>query len=284
VDQGAAELAGDPGRVAGRGPGILRDGGVEVELAAGAEAASARLLNQPFRKHARTGLPHVVLKLAKSLDGETATAAGDSPWISGERSRELVHRWRGEHDAIAAGIGTVLADDPLLTARAPGARQPRRVVFDSTARLPLDSRLVGSLDQSPLTVIAGPEAPPARVKALREIGIEVFLGDSFDPREQIGTALAMLGRRGVTSLFLEGGKTLAGAFAAAGQIDESRTFIAPVLLGPPDSPAATDRSPVVRHRHTSGERQGAPPRLEALATTAEIVGGDTLLTARFKEW
>src|SRR3954447_1997593 len=125
-------------KAAGRGPGILRDGGVAVATAAGAEAAAARLLNQPFRKHARTGLPHVVLKLAMSLDGQTVTAAGDSPWISGERSREMVHRWRGEHDAIAAGIGTVLADDPLLTARAPGAGQPPRVVFDSTARLPLD--------------------------------------------------------------------------------------------------------------------------------------------------
>src|SRR4051794_19806846 len=97
-------------KAAGRGPGILRDGGVEVAFAAGAEAAAARLLNQPFRKHARTGLPLVTLKLAMSLDGETATASGESPWISGEASRELVHRWRAESDAIAAGIGTVLAD------------------------------------------------------------------------------------------------------------------------------------------------------------------------------
>ena len=119
-------------KAAGRGPGILRDGGVEVEFAAGAEATAARLLNQAFRKHARTGLPLVTLKLAMSLDGATATAPGDSPWISGERSRELVHRWRAESDAIAVGIGTVLADDPLLTARTEGdPRQPLRVVFDS---------------------------------------------------------------------------------------------------------------------------------------------------------
>src|SRR6476469_2815328 len=110
-------------KAAGRGPGILRDGGVEVSFAAGAEATAARLLNQPFRKHARTGLPLVTLKLAMSLAGATATAPGDSPWISGELSRALVHRWRGESDAIAAGIGTVLAGDPLLTARAEGARQ-----------------------------------------------------------------------------------------------------------------------------------------------------------------
>lgn len=267
-------------KAAGRGPGMLRDGGVEVESAAGAEAAAARLLNQPFRKHARTGLPHVVLKLAMSLDGRTATAPGDSPWISGERSRELVHRWRGEHDAIAVGIGTVLADDPLLTARAPESRQPRRVVFDSTARLPLDSRLVASLDQSPVILFGGPEAPPKRVAALREAGVEVVLGDSFDPRERIAGALAALGRRGVTSLFLEGGATLAGAFAAAAEIDESRTFIAPMLLGPPEAP---NRSPDVAPATTTGERDGAA-RLAALATSVEAVGEDTLLTARFREW
>src|SRR6266487_1106377 len=128
-------------KAAGRGPGILRDGEVGVEFAAGEEATAARLLNQPFRKHARTGLPLVTLKLAMSLDGRTSTAPGDSPWISGERSRALVHRWRAESDAIAVGIGTVLADDPLLTARHPEtARQPDRVVFDSQARLPLDSQ------------------------------------------------------------------------------------------------------------------------------------------------
>ena len=138
----------------GRGPGILRDGGVEVEFAAGAEATAARLLNQPFRKHARTGLPLVTLKLAMSLDGATATAPGDSPWISGERSRELVHRWRAESDAIAVGIGTVLADDPLLTARTEGdPRQPLRVVFDrrpafrstrSSSRRPMSRRCSSS--------------------------------------------------------------------------------------------------------------------------------------------
>src|SRR5262245_7241474 len=106
-------------KAAGRGPGILRDGGIEGAFAVGEEATAARLLNQPFRKHARTGLPLVTLKLAMSLDGQTSTAPGDSPWISGEQSRALVHRWRAESDAIAAGIGTVLADDPLLTARPP---------------------------------------------------------------------------------------------------------------------------------------------------------------------
>ena len=138
-------------KASGRGPGILRDEGVEVDLVDGPEAAAARLLNQAFRKHARTGRPLVVLKSALSLDGRVATAGGDSRWISGEASRRLAHRWRAESDAVCVGIGTALADDPLLTARDLGeVRQPTRVVFDSRARLPLGSRLVASIGVAPL--------------------------------------------------------------------------------------------------------------------------------------
>jgi len=249
-------------KAAGRGPGILRDGdgGVEVAFASGAEATAARRLNQPFRKHARTGLPLVVLKMAMSLDGQTATAPGDSPWISGPESRELVHRWRAEADAIAVGIGTALADDPLLTARVEGARQPKRVVFDSQARLPLDSQLLQTLDQAPVLVIAAPNAPLDRVTALEGAGAEVI------PAPDIESALRELGRREVTSLFLEGGQTLASAFLAADQIDESRTFIAPMLLG------------------GSENGDGVAARLVALESTTEQVGEDTLITARYKEW
>src|SRR5580704_17010826 len=125
-------------KAAGRGLGILRDEGVEVVVADGEVAHAARLLNQPFRKHARTGRPWVLFKSAMTLDGKVATASGDSKWISGEESRALAHRWRAECDAVAVGIGTALADDPMLTARIsdpshPAHWQPRRVVFDSLA-------------------------------------------------------------------------------------------------------------------------------------------------------
>jgi diaminohydroxyphosphoribosylaminopyrimidine deaminase/5-amino-6-(5-phosphoribosylamino)uracil reductase len=237
-------------KAAGRGPGVLRDGGVEVAFAAGEEASAARLLNQPFRKRARTGLPLVTLKLAMSLDGRTTTRPGDSPWISGEASRRLVHRWRSESDAIAVGIGTVLADDPLLTARdIDGARQPLRVVFDRQARLPIDSKLLKSLDVSPVLVVVSSETDGERRSALRDAGAEIVVAD------EIHTALAALGARGVTSLFLEGGRTLAAAFADAEEIDEARVFVAPVLLG--------DRE-----------------RVEAIDPGA----GDTLIESRFKEW
>ena len=190
-------------KASGRGPGMLRDGGVKVDFAAGKEATMARLLNQPFRKHARTGLPLVTLKLAMSLDGQTETAAGDSPWITGAKSQELVHRWRAESDAIAVGIGTVLADDPLLTARSSDAsRQPFRVVFDRQARLPLDSQLLGTLDPSPVLVVASQNVDSTRTDALRAAGAEIVLADHIE------SALSELGRRGITSFFLEGGRTL----------------------------------------------------------------------------
>ncbi len=305
-------------KASGRGPGILRDGGVEVELATGEEATAARLLNQPFRKHARTGLPLVSLKLAMSLDGETTTPPGDSAWISGPESRELVHRWRAEADAIAVGIGTVLADDPLLTARIDASavpfahqvskrhsgtksRQPIRVVFDRQARLPLDSRLLKTLDESPVIVVASQVADPDRSAALRDAGAEILVADSID------AALSELGRRNVTSLFLEGGRTLAASFLAADALDEARTFVAPILLG-----GAGRAGPVVgvgglpRPTRCSGGRDtaprgsepsppqpsgsGRPPtptppaRAVALRSEVEAVGDDVLITARLKEW
>jgi diaminohydroxyphosphoribosylaminopyrimidine deaminase/5-amino-6-(5-phosphoribosylamino)uracil reductase len=260
-------------KAAGRGPGILRDGGVEVEFAAGEEAAAARLLNQAFRKHARTRLPLVTLKMAMSMDGRFTTPPGDSQWISGERSRELVHRWRAESDAIAVGIGTVLADDPLLTARTPSARQPVRVVFDRHARLPLGSQLLQTLDQSPVIVVVAPEADAS---LLREAGAEILVADG------IHAALADLGRRGITSLFLEGGPTLAAAFVEAAEVDEARTFVAPIVVGA---------------RVLSGDEGGTaggvvldpphplpPAREAALWSRVETVGEDALITARFKEW
>ncbi len=289
-------------KAAGRGPGILRDGGVEVAFAAGAEAAAARLLNQPFRKHARTGLPLVTLKLAMSLDGRTSTAPGDSPWISGEASRELVHRWRAESDAIAVGIGTVLADDPLLTARRPDARQPLRLVFDSKARLPLDSQLLTTLAQSPVLVVTSPEADPSRIRALESAGAETLTAGGSTPSARIASALSGLGGRGITSLFLEGGRTLASAFVEADQLDQSRTFIAPVLFGRATERVARAGGPEGEVEDVDLARRPPPPgqaprteataslpvtgpaRRSALSSSTEQVGEDVLITARYKEW
>jgi diaminohydroxyphosphoribosylaminopyrimidine deaminase/5-amino-6-(5-phosphoribosylamino)uracil reductase len=272
-------------KASGRGPGILRDGGVDVTFATGAEATAARRLNLPFRKHARTGLPFVVLKMAMSLDGQITTAPGDSPWISGAESRELVHRWRSESDAIAVGIGTVLADDPLLTARIDGARQPLRVVFDSQARLPLDSQLLQTLDQAPVLLVTAPDAPADRVAALQNAGVETLVATDLE------SPLRELGRRDLTSLFLEGGRTLASAFVQAGQIDESRTFIAPMLLGETTQDQGLRRAGLVPEVGSSSSQAAgedptpAPPARETgLESIVKQVGQDTLIRVRFKEW
>jgi len=258
-------------KAAGRGPGILRDGGVEVSFARGAVAAEARLLNQAFRKHARSGRPLVILKTAISIDGRVATASGEPLWFTGPRSRELVHRWRADADAVAVGIGTALADDPLLTAREVGAfRQPARVVFDSGARLPLDSQLVRSAGEAPLLVVASAEAGRSRLDGLRGAGAEVLVASGRDPAERLLSALDDLGRREVTSLFLEGGPRLAAGFAAAGEIDETRLFVAPVLLG------SGRLAPEAQGRIEEAGGEGA--------SRLEMVGEDVLIRARLREW
>ena len=265
-------------KASGRGPGMLRDDGRAVELVQGAEATTARLLNQAFRKHARTGTPLVTLKMASSLDGRVATRTGDSKWISGEASRARVHSWRAESDAVAVGIGTALADDPLLTARdvepAP-ARQPTRVVFDTAARLPLDSKLVASGDEAPLSVGTGAAAPAGRVEALRAAGADVSPGGlTPEGRVDVAAALAELGRRGITSVLLEGGPTLAGSFLDAGELDELRLFIAPVLVGGAEAPPIAAGLGI--------ERMAAAER--ALSLTSEPSGEDVLVSARLREW
>ena len=266
-------------KASGRGPGILRDDGVEVQLADGEEAAAARLLNQAFRKHARTTRPLVLLKSALSLDGRVATAHGDSKWISGESSRALAHRWRAECDAVCVGIGTALADDPLLTARAaePSAerapRQPTRVVFDSRARLPLDSRLVGSIADAPLLVIASPVAPAAATQALQRAGADVVVCDG-DPPARVAAALGELGRRQITSLLLEGGPTLAGSFLEAGEVDELRLFIAPLVIG------GAGARPLAAGRGVAAIAEATP----VLAMEWERSDRDLLVRARLREW
>ena len=272
-------------KASGRGPGVLRDGGVEVELAGGAETAAARLLNQPFRKRARTGRPLVTYKAAMTLDGRVAAPGGDSRWISGAPSRELVHRWRSDCDAIAVGIGTALADDPLLTARLgddaeteagsdSGAENPIRVVFDSHARLPLHSALIGSIDEAPVLVFCAPEAPTAARSALEKAGAEVLALPGRERGARLRGALDELGRRDVQDLFVEGGPTLAGALFDAGEIDRLRLFVAPVLLG------AGEARAVLEGEGAKRIAEGQHP----LAIEHEQVGEDLLITARLREW
>jgi diaminohydroxyphosphoribosylaminopyrimidine deaminase / 5-amino-6-(5-phosphoribosylamino)uracil reductase len=266
-------------KASGRGLGILRDEGVEVVLADGELATSARLLNQAFRKHARVGRPWVLFKSAMTLDGKVATRTGDSKWISGEDSRELAHRWRASVDAVVVGIGTALADDPQLTARPDGTpaepeSQPRRVVFDSLARLSTSSRLVSAVPEVPLTVVVSRAAARADSDALEAAGVQVLVATGENEPARVRSALDQLGSQGVASVLLEGGPHLAGAFLDAGEIDELRLFLAPLLLG-----GSAARDPL------EGEGVGRiSEALRALSFDCESVGGDLLISARLREW
>jgi diaminohydroxyphosphoribosylaminopyrimidine deaminase/5-amino-6-(5-phosphoribosylamino)uracil reductase len=265
----------------GRGLGILRDEGIEVVVADGELATRARLLNQPFRKHARTGRPWVMFKSAMSIDGKVATRSGDSQWISGDASRELVHEWRSLSDAVAVGIGTALADDPLLTARiggsdsaTPAGSQPRRVIFDSLAQLPLGARVLEDTATSPLTVVVSRAAPRTATDALEARGVDVVCATGENEQARVRSALDQLGSSGITSLLLEGGPRLAGAFLDAGEVDEVRLFVAPILIG-----GRGARDPL-----ESEGVESVSDAVRALTLTCERVADDLLLTARIKEW
>lgn len=266
-------------KASGRGLGILRDEGVEVVMAEGELAARARLLNQAFRKHARVGRPWVLFKSAMTLDGKVATRAGDSQWISCEESRLLAHRWRVAVDAVVVGIGTALADDPQLTARPDGIpaepeRQPRRVVFDSLARLPTTSQLLAAADQVPLTVVVSRAASRADTDALEAAGAQVLVATGENEPARVRSGLDQLGADGVTSILLEGGPHLAGAFLDASEIDEIRLFLAPLLLG-----GRTARDPL------EGEGvERISDALRALTFDCDRIGEDLLISARLREW
>jgi diaminohydroxyphosphoribosylaminopyrimidine deaminase/5-amino-6-(5-phosphoribosylamino)uracil reductase len=259
----------------GRGLGILRDEGVTVDTVNGAVRDRARLLNQPFRKHALTGRPHVVFKVATTLDGKVATAAGDSKWISNEASRARAHRWRAEVDAVAVGIHTAMADDPLLTARVAAVpKQPARVVFDSEASLRLESQLVASLDQAPLIVVCSRAAKRTAVQALEAAGVDVIIATGQNEPARLGAALDELGARGIQSVLLEGGPHLAGTFFDVGEIDELRIFMAPVVAGGGSALGVLGGQGVER----IGEAR------KALHIEHELIEGDLLISARLKEW
>ncbi len=266
--------AADPlerGRAQGRE--VLREAGIEVAVASGADAEACAEVNAAFLTWALNGLPHVTLKLATSLDGKVATAGGESQWISGAESRALVHRWRADHDAVGVGLGTAIADDPRLTARdvEGPVRQPARVVFDSAARLPLRSALVHGAPEERLIVLAAADAPAERVVALEAAGAEVAHLEG-GPAQRVAAGLRALGERGIQSLLVEGGAELAGALVAAGAVDRVAWFLAPMLIGGREAPSALGGA-------------GAPslalaPRLSGVRT--ERVGDDILVTGRLR--
>lgn len=210
-------------QVAGKGASILRAAGIPVEL--GLCEPEARRLNAPYLKLVTVGQPYVHAKWAMTLDGKICTRTGDSRWISNEASRTRVHQLRGRMDAIIVGIGTALADDPLLTARPAGARTACRIVLDDFCRLPVDSQLVRTAQQHPVLVVA--KEDNANAASLRKAGCEVLiLGQGGLP-----ALLNEMGRRRWTNVLVEGGSAILGNFFDLEMIDEAHVFLAPVIVG-----------------------------------------------------
>ena len=208
---------------------IIRAGVARVvaDLSPAGERDAAIELNAPFFHAQTSNRPWVTLKLALSADDRIADPSPDRRWITGEAARAEVHRLRANSDAIAAGIGTVLADDPALTVRdAPPPRiAPRRVVFDSQARIPLEATLVRTARETPTIVVARPGADQSAVAALSNQGAEVVAEPGLE------TALVALRARGIQSLFLEGGARLAGSFLERSLVDRLIIFRSRTIVG-----------------------------------------------------
>jgi diaminohydroxyphosphoribosylaminopyrimidine deaminase/5-amino-6-(5-phosphoribosylamino)uracil reductase len=216
-------------QVAGRSAELLRGAGVAVEFGLG--AAEARRLNAPYLKVLATGRPYVHAKWAMTLDGKIASRTGDAKWISNEQARARVHKLRGVMDGIVIGIGTALADDPILTARPTGPRIPKRIVLDTLGRLPLTNRLVQTAGETPTWVVVSPRAPTDVSRRLHDRGCEVLTIQEENGKPSVAGLLAELGRRRLTNLLVEGGAGVLGSFLDAGAIDEVHVAIAPRLLG-----------------------------------------------------
>jgi diaminohydroxyphosphoribosylaminopyrimidine deaminase/5-amino-6-(5-phosphoribosylamino)uracil reductase len=224
-------------KVAGGGMARLQAAGIEVE--AGLGEADARRLNAPYLKLLTTGRPYVHAKWAMTLDGKIATRTGDSRWISNESSRRLVHTLRGRMDGIVVGIGTVLADNPRLTARPPGPRVPNRIILDSHCRLPPTSELARTARDTPVLVVTAGETVKEHASALMGLGCGWLPLPSQEGRPALPALLDELGRQRLTNLLVEGGSEVLGGFLDIGEIDEVHVFIAPRLAG-----GAAARTPV----------------------------------------
>jgi len=216
-------------RVAGRGIARLRRAGIPVVVGPGAD--EARLLTAGYRSHVLRGRPLVTLKLAATLDGRIAAAGGDARWVTGSAARRLAHALRDVSDAVLVGAGTVRADDPRLTCRLPGGHHPVRIVLAGPAlRLPARARVL-ERGGPPTWVVAPRGAPAGRAAALRRRGVEVLLVPGRQGRVPFASLVRLLGARGLTSLLIEGGGTVAAEALRARVVDRLVLFVAPALLG-----------------------------------------------------
>lgn len=249
--------------VAGKGIAMLRERGVTVETGVLKEACDG--LNQVFFHFIRTRRPYVVMKYAMTMDGKIATRTGQSQWITGEAARRRVHQDRHQYTAIMVGVGTVLADNPLLTCRMEGGKNPIRVICDTRLRTPLDSQLVRTAGEIP-TILATACTDEARKAPYESAGCRVLVLPKRDGRVDLTALMERLGGESIDSVLLEGGGTLNWAALESGLVQKVQTYIAPKLFG-----GAQAKSPV------AGLGVDTPAQAIRLKNSAVIPVGEDFL-------
>ena len=232
-------------KVAGKGARILREHGIEVVEDYMREACDA--LNPVFFHYITTKTPYVVLKFAMTLDGKIATRTGASKWITGEAARNHVHQLRGRYAGILAGIGTVLADDPMLNCRIDGAHQPLRIILDSHLRIPMGSRLVRSAKEYPLLIVCNEstrdrEEGKNRIQKLEEAGAKVWTLPEKNGHPDLNVLMQRLGEEKIDSVLIEGGGTVNEAALKAHIVHHVYAYIAPKIFGGEDAKTPVEGS------------------------------------------
>ena len=232
-------------KVAGKGARILREHGIEVVEDYMREACDA--LNPVFFHYITTKTPYVVLKFAMTLDGKIATRTGASKWITGEAARNHVHQLRGRYAGILAGIGTVLADDPMLNCRIDGAHQPLRIILDSHLRIPMGSRLVRSAKEYPLLIVCNEsnrdrEEGASRIQKLEEAGAKVWTLPEKNGHPDLNVLMQRLGEEKIDSVLIEGGGTVNEAALKAHIVHHVYAYIAPKIFGGEDAKTPVEGS------------------------------------------
>jgi diaminohydroxyphosphoribosylaminopyrimidine deaminase/5-amino-6-(5-phosphoribosylamino)uracil reductase len=216
-------------RVAGRGFKKLRRAGIKVQV--GVCETECRELLEAFSKFITRRVPFVTLKLAATLDGKIATASGNSRWISGAASRARVHRWRNEMDAVLVGVETVRADDPQLTCRIAGGRNPYRVVLDSCLRIALTAQLLRQKDSKKTIIATTANASTAKIRAIEALGAQVWPLPARANRIAWQPLLKKLAAQGIVSVLIEGGAAVAASALKNNIVDRAEFFYAPKIVG-----------------------------------------------------
>lgn len=215
-------------RVTGKGVASLMEAGLDVKM--GILERECRKLNEAFCKYISHQVPFVILKVAATLDGKVATRNGESKWITGEVSRRFVHRIRDQVDGVIVGIRTVLKDDPMLTARIKGGKDPFRIVLDSRLRIPENSKMIEASPSK--AIIATTEiAPQRKIESLEKKGVRVLIFGSKMGKVDLKACLSKLGEMGMMSLLVEGGSQVSGSFLDEGLVDKILLFFSPKLIG-----------------------------------------------------